>query len=76
MVCRVFRVSIFGFQPFQMMLNLSYAILADVRPLFGCESCGTPSWLRPIERITKWAKGIFGEKRHLQPDSAFHIPCG
>jgi hypothetical protein len=58
-----FTVSIFGFQPFQMILNMSYAILADVRPIFGCESCGTPSWLRPIGWLTKWAKGIFGEKR-------------
>jgi predicted DCC family thiol-disulfide oxidoreductase YuxK len=66
-----FAVNIFGFQPFQMILNLSYTILADVRPLFGCESCGTPSWLRPIERITKWAKGIFGGKRHSSPTPHF-----
>jgi predicted DCC family thiol-disulfide oxidoreductase YuxK len=66
-----FGVSIFGFHPFQMMLNMSYAILADVRPLFGCESCGTPSWLRPIERITKWAKGIFGVKRYSSPTPHF-----
>jgi predicted DCC family thiol-disulfide oxidoreductase YuxK len=66
-----FTVSIFGFQPFQMILNMSYAILADVRPLFGCESCGTPSWLRPIGWITKRAKGIFGEKRHPSPTPHF-----
>jgi predicted DCC family thiol-disulfide oxidoreductase YuxK len=66
-----FAITIFGFQPFQTILNLSYAILADVRPLFGCESCGTPSWLRPIERITKWAKGIFGGKRHPSPTPHF-----
>jgi hypothetical protein len=34
-----FAVSIFGFRPFQMVLNLGYAVLADVRPFFGCESC-------------------------------------
>ena len=66
-----FAVSIFGFQPFQMTLNLSYTILADVRPLFGCESCGTPSWLRPIGWITKWVKGIFGGKRHPSPTPHF-----
>jgi hypothetical protein len=66
-----FAVSIFGFQPFQMILNMSYAILADVRPLFGCESCGTPSWLRPIGWITKWVKGIFGGKRHPSPTPHF-----
>src|SRR6202522_4535997 len=44
-----FAVSIFGFRPFQLVLNIAYAILADVRPLFGCESCGKPSfWLRPM----------------------------
>ena len=66
-----FAVSIFGFRPFQTILNLSYTILADVRPLFGCESCGTPSWLRPIERMTRWAKNIFGGKRHPSPTPHF-----
>ena len=68
---KCFAVRMFGFQPFQMMLNMSYALLSDVRPLFGCESCGTPSWLQPIGWITKWAKGIFGEKRHLSPAPHF-----
>jgi predicted DCC family thiol-disulfide oxidoreductase YuxK len=66
-----FAVSIFGFQPFQKILNMSYAILADARPLFGCESCGTPSWLRPIERITMWAKGISGGNHHPSPTPHF-----
>jgi predicted DCC family thiol-disulfide oxidoreductase YuxK len=66
-----FAVSIFGFRPFQMILNMSYAVLADVRPLFGCESCGMPSWLRPIGWITKWAKGIFGGNRHRSPTTHF-----
>ena len=66
-----FAVSIFEFQPFQKILNFSYAILADVRPLFGCESCGTPSWLRPIEGITKWTKGIFGGNHHPRPTPHF-----
>jgi len=38
-----FGVNVFGVRPFQAILNLAYAILADVRPVFGCESCGTPS---------------------------------
>jgi predicted DCC family thiol-disulfide oxidoreductase YuxK len=63
-----FAVSVFGFRPFQPILNVSYAILADVRPLFGCESCGTSSsWVRSIRRLTKWTKAIFGEKRHPSP---------
>ena len=44
-----FAVAAFGFRPCQTLLNLAYAVLADVRPLFGCESCGTPSpWIRAI----------------------------
>jgi predicted DCC family thiol-disulfide oxidoreductase YuxK len=66
-----FAVRIFGFQPFQMMLNIGYAVLADVRPLFGCESCGTPSWLRPIGWITKWAKRIVGGSRRPSPSPHF-----
>jgi predicted DCC family thiol-disulfide oxidoreductase YuxK len=44
-----FALSIFGWRPFQQLLDLAYLILADVRPVFGCESCGTPSpWVRPF----------------------------
>ena len=67
----IFAVSIFGLQPFQMLLNLSYVILSDVRPIFGCESCGTPGWLRPVASITKWAKGIFGMQHHPSPTPHF-----
>jgi predicted DCC family thiol-disulfide oxidoreductase YuxK len=66
-----FDVNTLGFRPFQAMLNMSYAILSDVRPLFGCESCGTPGWLRPIRWITKWAKSLFGAKRHPRPTPHF-----
>ena len=41
--------SIFGFRPFQEVLNLSYLVLSDVRPVFGCESCCSPNnWTRPF----------------------------
>jgi predicted DCC family thiol-disulfide oxidoreductase YuxK len=64
----IFRVRMFGFRPFQMVLNFSYTILADVRPLFGCESCGTTSvWVRSISRFIKWTKAAFGEKSHASP---------
>src|SRR5580658_5489918 len=63
-----FAVRLFGFRPFQLLLNASYAILADVRPIFGCESCGTTSsWVRSIRRLTKWTMARFGEKRHPSP---------
>ena len=59
-----FALGIFGFRPFQALLNLSYAVLADMRPLLGCESCGTPSvWLRPFVWTIKHAKAWFGAPR-------------
>ncbi len=67
-----FRMSLFGFRPFQMILNVAYAILADVRPLFGCESCGTPSvWVRPIHWMVKWPKGKVGARRDPGPTPHF-----
>jgi hypothetical protein len=72
-----FAFSVFGFRPFQAILNLAYTILADVRPLFGWESCGTPSpWMRPIRWTLKRARAAFAESRpimrslHFTPLSA------
>jgi predicted DCC family thiol-disulfide oxidoreductase YuxK len=67
-----FAISAFGFRPFQAILNFAYAILADVRPLFGCESCGTPRfWVRPIHWMIKWTKAIFGDRRKPSPSPHF-----
>jgi len=46
------------------MLDLSYTILADVRPLFGCESCGTPGWVKPIKSLIKKTKALVGAGPH------------
>ena len=63
-----FAFSVFGFRPFQAVVNLAYTMLADIRPLFGCESCGTPSlWVRPIRWSIKKAKGLFGKSHHHDP---------
>ena len=60
-LARSFSVSIFGFRPFQALLNMGYFILADVRPLFGCESCGTPSpWVRSIKWLLHLPTAILG----------------
>jgi predicted DCC family thiol-disulfide oxidoreductase YuxK len=45
-----FGVRIVGARPFQAILNLGYLVLADVRPLFGCESCGISS---PLVRFAR-----------------------
>lgn len=59
-----FGIGIFGFRPFQAVLNAAYAILADVRPLFGCESCGKSRVLRPMESAIRWAKTVLGGRPH------------
>ena len=67
-----FALSIFGFRPFQKLLNLAYDILADVRPIFGCESCGTPSpWVKPIRSTIKWMQSLFSGNRHPGPAPHF-----
>ena len=67
-----FAIGVFGIRPFQAILNLAYAILADVRPVFGCESCGTPSpWVRPIRWMVKWVASLFGKRHRPSPSPHF-----
>jgi predicted DCC family thiol-disulfide oxidoreductase YuxK len=57
---RSFDLSVFGLRPFQALLNLAYAILADMRPILGCESCGIPPpWLRPFHWIVQRVRIMF-----------------
>jgi len=64
----IFSVGMFGFQPFQMLLNVAYLILADVRPLLGCESCGRPSpWVKPLIWLVNRVKSLFGGTRKTAP---------
>lgn len=61
----LFSVGAFGFRPFQTILNVGYVALADVRPLLGCESCGTSNVLvRSLASRIKWAKSRFAKSRH------------
>jgi len=66
-----FDTSIFGFRPFQVVLNVAYAILSDVRPLFGCESCGKPKILRPLQWMTQWWKTLMRRKPRPVPTPHF-----
>jgi predicted DCC family thiol-disulfide oxidoreductase YuxK len=60
-----FNVRIFGRRPFQAMLNGAYTVLADLRPLLGCESCGIPPpWLRPFHWMSRRIKKIFKAGKH------------
>jgi predicted DCC family thiol-disulfide oxidoreductase YuxK len=68
----IFATSVFGFRPFQALLNLAYTLLADVRPLFGCESCGPPStFVRPVRWMIQWAKAALAAGR--EPDPIAHF---
>lgn len=68
-LARVFELGIFGIRPFQKLLDLGYLVLSDVRPVFGCESCGTPPpWLRPVGWIKRHlARGSAAEAHSLPP---------
>ena len=55
-------LSVFGVRPFQATLNLAYTILDDVRPLFGCESCGrSKPWVRPFAWLKRSAAALRGK---------------
>lgn len=58
----VFDLSLLGWRPFQSVLNIAYAALDDIRPAFGCESCGhgPPWWAKPIEWMVKGWKALRG----------------
>jgi predicted DCC family thiol-disulfide oxidoreductase YuxK len=71
-LARSFSFGVAGFRPFQMILNVAYAVLADLRPLFGCESCGAPGFLlRPLAWLVKQAKRLVGHSPKSSPVSHF-----
>ena len=67
-LARCFSWRIFGYRPFQRILDIAYLVLADVRPLLGCESCGSSS---------KWVKlvsSFFGLFRRKSKQAASESP--
>ncbi len=65
-----FAVNIGGMRPFQALLNFGYLLLSDIRPLLGCESCGTPNiWVRSVRQpgaaLKRFARAI--EHPSLKP---------
>ncbi len=73
----LFSVHVFKARPFQSLLDFGYVILSDVRPIFGCESCGAPQlWARPFVWIANLAKKLTGTKApvsrraHFSPRAA------
>ncbi len=58
---RLCSIRVFKVRPFQSMLDLGYVILSDVRPIFGCKSCGKPAWwARPFAWLVKLATKFTG----------------
>jgi predicted DCC family thiol-disulfide oxidoreductase YuxK len=67
-----FAVGAWGVRPFQLILNAGYTILADIRPLLGCESCGTPSpWVRFLRSSLSFARET--SRTRGRPASAPHF---
>jgi predicted DCC family thiol-disulfide oxidoreductase YuxK len=61
----IFAVRVLGRRPFQGLLDIAYVVLSDVRPIFGCKSCGAPAlWARPFAWIVKAERRISGKKAH------------
>ena len=71
------RWRVLGVRPFQQLLNLAYAALAGVRPLLGCESCGTPRpWMRPLRWLqVKWKRARGGPARPARRPHFSHRPA-
>ena len=70
-----FALSVFGWNPFQQVLDLAYAVLSDVRPIFGCESCGTPSaWVRPFVWMRTKLGAMFHSDQPARAKAAHFTP--
>jgi hypothetical protein len=71
-LARSFNLRVFGRSPFQAILDGAYTVLADLRPLLGCESCGIPPpWLRPIHWMVQLIKGLL--KARKPTGTAVHL---
>jgi predicted DCC family thiol-disulfide oxidoreductase YuxK len=67
-LARSFDISVFGIRPFQIALNAATVVLADARPLLGCESCGTPGpWASAVHWMLRWPKTVTGTPRRPRP---------
>ena len=75
----LFSVRVFKLRPFQGLLDLGYVVLSDVRPIFGCKSCGAPAlWARPFAWIVKTAKRLTGKQARVahRPNFTPMAPAG
>ena len=55
----LFSLSVFGARPFQIVLDGGYTLLADVRPLLGCESLSLIHISAPCSRqrsVASWPR--------------------
>ncbi len=71
----LFGMRAFGRRPFQALMDGAYTVLADVRPLLGCESCGIQrGWVKSTAAFTKRVRGgtahVFAALPHFTTRSA------
>ncbi len=53
----LFTLRLLGGRPFQTILDAGYTILAEARPLLGCESCGTQhGWVKRAAAAIAWLR--------------------
>ena len=72
----LFGLRVLGVQPGQRALDLAYLILADLRPVLGCESCGTVSrWVRPLMRMRRWLTRLLGHPQAPARPPHFTAPA-
>ena len=75
-VAQICDLAILGVRPFQSVMDAAYVILADARPLLGCESCGVPSpWVKAVHWVIRLPGALFGQRRpikapHFTPHAA------
>jgi predicted DCC family thiol-disulfide oxidoreductase YuxK len=55
-----------GFRPGMVLVNAAYTVLAEIRPLLGCASCGSTSALMgSVQRALRWlAHGLGASAPH------------
>ncbi len=67
-LARCFEIDVLGFRPFQRVLDAGYLVVSEVRPVFGCESCGTPNgWLKPVAWAATHVRSLVGGSQPLSP---------
>jgi len=70
-----FDIRLAGARPFQSLLDLGYRVLAEMRPILGCESCGIPSpWVKVVHSVIRRAQRMPAARATQGRSSHFTSP--